>query len=154
MAFILKSTQSANLSQKRVLLVDDENAIRETLSAILRRYGLIVTAAATMADAFQEIHSKRFDLLLCDLNIERKSDGLEVVREMRKTNPDCIVVILTGCPAMDTAAEATRVGADDYIAKPASVDMLVAMIGERLRGAGRRARVSPVEPTSFGKLTG
>jgi DNA-binding NtrC family response regulator len=154
MAFILKSTQSANLSQKRVLLVDDENAIRETLSAILRRYGLIVTAAATMADAFQEIHSKRFDLLLCDLNIERKSDGLEVVREMRKTNPDCIVVILTGCPAMDTAAEATRVGADDYIAKPASVDMLVAMIGERLHGAGRRARVSPVEPTSFGKLTG
>jgi DNA-binding NtrC family response regulator len=154
MAFILKSTQSANLSQKRVLLVDDENAIRETLSAILRRYGLIVTAAATMADAFQEIQSKQFDLLLCDLNIERKSDGLEVVREMRKTNPDCIVVILTGCPAMDTAAEATRVGADDYIAKPASVDMLVAMIGERLRGAGRRARVSPVEPTSFGKLTG
>jgi DNA-binding NtrC family response regulator len=154
MAFILKSTQSANLSQKRVLLVDDENAIRETLSAILRRYGLIVTAAATMADAFQEIQSKQFDLLLCDLNIERKSDGLEVVREMRKTNPDCIVVILTGCPAMDTAAEATRVGADDYIAKPASVDMLVAMIGERLHGAGRRARVSPVEPTSFGKLTG
>jgi DNA-binding NtrC family response regulator len=154
MAFILKSTQSANLSQKRVLLVDDENAIRETLSAILRRYGLIVTAAATMADAFQEIQSKQFDLLLCDLNIERKSDGLEVVREMRKTNPDCIVVILTGCPAMDTAAEATRLGADDYIAKPASVDMLVAMIGERLRGAGRRARVSPVEPTSFGKLTG
>ena len=154
MPFILKSTQSANLAQKRVLLVDDENAIRETLSAILRRYGLIVITAATLADAFQEIHSKRFDLLLCDLNIERKSDGLEVVREMRKTNPDCIVVILTGCPAMDTAAEAARLGADDYIAKPASVDMLVAMIGERLHGAASRARVSPVEPTTFGKLTG
>jgi DNA-binding NtrC family response regulator len=154
MAFIVRSTQSVNLAQKRVLLVDDENAIRETLSAILRRYGLIVTTAATMADAFQEMHSKQFDLLLCDLNIERKSDGLEVVREMRKTNPDCIVVILTGCPAMDTAAEATRLGADDYIAKPASVDMLVAMIGERLHGARSRARVSPVEPTSFGKLTG
>jgi DNA-binding NtrC family response regulator len=154
MPFILKSTQSANLSQKRVLLVDDENAIIETLSAILRRYGLIVTTAATMAEAFQQIHSKLFDLLLCDLNIERKSDGLEVVREMRETNPDCIVVILTGCPAMDTAAEATRLGADDYIAKPASVDMLVAMIGQRLHGAGRRARVSPIEPTRLGKLTG
>jgi DNA-binding NtrC family response regulator len=150
MPFILKSTQSANLAQKHVLLIDDENAILETLSAILRRYGLIVTTAATMADAFQQIHSKRFDLLLCDLNIERKSDGLEVVREMHETNPDCIVVILTGCPAMDTAAEATRLGADDYIAKPASVDMLVAMIGERLHGAASRARVSPVEPATFG----
>jgi DNA-binding NtrC family response regulator len=154
MALIVRSTQSVNLAQKRVLLVDDENAIRETLSAILRRYGLIVTTAATTADTFHEIHSKEFDLLLCDLNIERQSDGLEVVREMRKTNPDCIVVILTGCPAMDTAAEAARLGADDYIAKPASVDMLVAMIGERLHGARSRARVSPVESTRFGKLTG
>ena len=154
MTFIVRSKQSANFAQKRVLLVDDEDAIRETLSAILHRYGLIVITAATVADAFQEIHSKEIDLLLCDLNIERQSDGLEVVREMRETNPDCIVVILTGCPAMDTAAEATRLGADEYVAKPASVDMLVAMIGERLHGARTRVGVSPVESTTLGKLTG
>jgi DNA-binding NtrC family response regulator len=137
-----------NLARKRVLFVDDERGIRETLPPILRRYGFIVTAAATVADAIHEIHSKEFDLLLCDLNIERESDGLDVVREIRKINPDCVVIILTGYPAMDTAMEATRLGADDYVAKPASADTLVAIIAERLHGSRTRARVSPVQPTS------
>lgn len=137
-----------NLARKRVLFVDDERGVRETLSAILRRYGFVVTVAATVADAVQEIHSKEFDLLLCDLNIERESDGLDVVREIGIVNPDCIVIILTGYPAMDTAVEATHLGVDDYIAKPASADTLVAIIAERLHGSRIRARVSPLEPAS------
>jgi DNA-binding NtrC family response regulator len=123
---------------KRVLFADDERGIRETLPVILRRYGFLVTVVATIAHALQEVHSKEFDLLLCDLNIERESDGLDVVREMRKINPECVVLILTGYPAMDTAVEATRLGVDDYIAKPASADILVAMIGERLHGSRTR----------------
>ena len=130
------------------MFVDDERGIRETLSAILRRYGFVVTVAATVADAVREIHSKEFDLLLCDLNIERESDGLDVVREIGNVNPDCIVIILTGYPAMDTAVEATRLGVDDYIAKPASADTLVALIAERLHGSRTRGRVSPVKPKS------
>ncbi len=136
------------LPQKQVLFVDDERGVRETLSAILRRYGFVVTVAATVADAVHEIHHKEFDLLLCDLNIERESDGLDVVREMGNVNPNCIVIILTGYPAMDTALEATRLGVDDYIAKPASADTLVAIIAERLHGSRTRARVSAVKPTS------
>jgi DNA-binding NtrC family response regulator len=136
------------LARKRVLFVDDERGIRETLPPILRRYGFIVIAVATVADAIQEIRSKEFDLLLCDLNIDHESDGLDVVREMRKVNPNCVVVILTGYPAMDTAVEATRLGADDYIAKPASADVLVAIIAERLHGTRPRGTISPVKPVS------
>ena len=135
MTFTMTSGQSGSRTPKRVLFVDDERGIRETLPVILRRYGFLVTVAATVADAVQEIHSRTFDLLLCDLNIERESDGLDVVREMRKINPECVVLILTGYPAMDTAIEATRLGVDDYIAKPASADTLVAMIGERIHGS-------------------
>ena len=131
-------TSTVGRRHKRVLFVDDERGIRETLPVILRQYGFVVTVAATVADAVQEVHSKEFDLLLCDLNIEHEGDGLDVVREMRKINPKCVVLILTGYPAMETALEATRLGVDDYIAKPTSADILVAMIGEGLHGSYAR----------------
>jgi two-component system, NtrC family, response regulator len=97
-----------NLLQKRVLFVDDEPSMRETLSAILRRYGFTITVAATVAEAMREIHNQEFALMLCDLNIDREGDGLDVVREIRKVNPGCIVLILTGYPAMETAEAAMR----------------------------------------------
>lgn len=63
------------MTQKRLLFVDDENAIRETLSFILRRYGFTVTLAATVAQALEEVEKQEFNILLCDLNIERESDA-------------------------------------------------------------------------------
>jgi DNA-binding NtrC family response regulator len=123
-----------NLLQKRVLFVDDEPSMRETLSAILRRYGFTITVAATVAEAMREIHNQEFALMLCDLNIDREGDGLDVVREIRKVNPGCIVLILTGYPSMETAEAAIQLGVEDYNAKPANADYLVALLAERLHG--------------------
>ena len=122
------------LIHKRILFVDDEPAIRATLEVILRRYGFNVTVAATVAEALEKIKKQEFDLLLSDLNIESERDGYAVIRAMREANPDCINIVLTGYPDEESAAEGLKLGIDDYIAKPANADALVAMLAEKLTG--------------------
>jgi DNA-binding NtrC family response regulator len=119
-------------ARKRLLFVDDEAAIRATLPVILRRYGFTVTVAATVAEAIQQIQDQKFDLLLCDLNIEREGDGYDVVRAMQKVNPTCAVMILTAFPAIESAVEGIHLRVEDYIIKPSNADALVALLAERL----------------------
>jgi two-component system, NtrC family, response regulator AtoC len=126
----------------RLLVVDDERGIRETLAAILRRYGFKVTVAARVSEALDEIAKQEFHLLLCDLNIERENDGFDVIRAMRELCPNCVIIILTGYPALATAVEGVQLGVDDYIAKPASADLLVATFAEKL--AKRQAEINKV----------
>jgi DNA-binding NtrC family response regulator len=118
--------------QRRLLFVDDERSIRETLSVILLRYGFTVTVAATVTEALQKIEAQEFDLLLCDLNIERENDGLEVVRAIRKVNPNCVTIILTAYPGTESAIEGIHLGIDEYIIKPAKAEVLVALLAEKL----------------------
>ena len=117
---------------KRILFVDDEPAIRATLAVILRRYGFIVAVASTVAEALEQIKKQEFDLLLSDLNIEGERDGYTLIRAMRQANPNCINIILTGYPDDKSAAEGLELGIDDYIAKPANADALVAILAEKL----------------------
>jgi DNA-binding NtrC family response regulator len=128
------------LTEKRLLFVDDEQGIRITLYAILRRYGFTVTLAATVAETIAQIQLQGFDLLLCDLNIEHERDGYSVIRAMRKANPQCVNIVLTGYPDEESAEEGVRLGIDDYIAKPANADVLVALLAEKL--AARRVAAS------------
>ena len=123
---------------KRLLLVDDERGIRETLSAILRRYGLLVTAAAKISEALDAIAKEDFDLLICDLNIEGESDGYQVIRAMKELNGRCINIILTGNPALGSAIEGIHLGIDDYILKPAHPETLIALLAEKLAARERK----------------
>jgi two-component system, NtrC family, response regulator HydG len=120
------------LTRKRLLFVDDEPAIRATLPVILRRYGFTVTVAATVAQALTQIQTTEFDLLLCDLNIEREGDGYEVVRAIQKVNPSCVTIILTGNPDVESAIEGIRLSINDYIIKPMNADALVALLANKL----------------------
>ena len=117
---------------KRLLFVDDERGIRETLAAILRRYTFQVTLAASVSQALDAMAKQEFDILLCDLNLEREGDGFDVIRAMRQFNANCVILILTGHPAIGTVIEAMQLGIDDYITKPASADTLVAMLANKL----------------------
>ena len=125
------------LIHKRILFVDDEPAIRATLAIILRRYGFTVIVASTVGQAIEEIKKQEFDLLLSDLNIEGKRDGYNIVRAMRQANPNCINIVLTGYPDEESAAEGLELGIDDYIAKPANADALVALLAEKLTGRNK-----------------
>ena len=116
----------------RVLFVDDEPSIRLTLPAILKSRGYEVTVAATVPEALAEIGRNKFDVLLSDLNIGHPADGFTVVSAMRRTQPQCVNLILTGYPAFETALEAIRSHVDDYLTKPADIEHLLQVIEEKL----------------------
>jgi DNA-binding NtrC family response regulator len=121
-----------NITQKRLLFVDDEEAIRITLAAILRGYGYTVTLAATVTHAIKEIKTQEFDLLLSDLNIDGLRNGFEVIRAMQEINPNCVKIILTGHPDLESEEQGVHLGVGEYIAKPAGVGMLMALLEEKL----------------------
>ena len=116
----------------RVLFVDDEAGIRETLKLILEQHGFEVTVSANVFDALEHINHETFDVLLSDLNIGQPGDGFTVVSAMRRVQPEAATFILTGYPDFDTALQAIRSQVDDYLLKPADVPTLLHAIQRRL----------------------
>src|SRR5256885_15304968 len=120
----------------RMLFVDDEPSIRLTLPEILRLHGHEVEVASTVAEALSAISACKFDVLISDLNIGNPGDGFTVVSAMRRTQPQCITLILTGYPGFETALQAIRSQVDDYLIKPAGADKLIAAIQQHLQTRG------------------
>jgi DNA-binding response OmpR family regulator len=118
----------------RILFVDDEPGIRLTLPAILSGFGFEITVAASVPEALALISTQEFDVLISDLNIGQPGDGFTVVSAMRRTQPEARTFILTGYPAFETALEAIRQQVDDYLVKPANIEMLVGKIRQKLTG--------------------
>src|SRR5690242_8830980 len=90
----------------RLLFVDDEDGIRLTLGAVLEKQEFEVTTAATVREALNQINSRHYDVLLCDLNIEKSGDGFVVISAMRYAQPDCVSLVLTAYPSFENAMEA------------------------------------------------
>jgi ActR/RegA family two-component response regulator len=128
------------MDRKRILFVDDEASIRVTLPPVLEQHGFEMRVAASVPDALFEINSHSFEVLLCDLNISEEGDGFLVVSAMRHLQPDCVNVILTGYPALETALQAIRNQVDDYLVKPVDLDLVVKTIREKLQN--RRSKLS------------
>src|SRR5947209_1995674 len=117
---------------RRMLFVDDEPNIRLTLPQILRMHGYEVEVASNVTEALSAIQRTQFDILISDLNIGNPGDGFTVVSAMRRTQPECITLILTGYPGFETALQAIRSQVDDYLVKPTDVERLVETIEEKL----------------------
>ena len=125
------ATQTSH--RRRLLFVDDEEGIRTTLSAILERRGFEVRVAASVPEAFSEIKTHKFDVLLSDLNIGEDGNGFTVIRAMRQAHPNCVAILLTGYPAFETAVQAIEDEVDGYHVKPADINSLVSTIERKLR---------------------
>ncbi|MCP4339417.1 MAG: sigma-54-dependent Fis family transcriptional regulator [Desulfobulbaceae bacterium] len=116
-----------------ILIVDDEESIRITFAMFLKRegYGKIITAA-TLEEALALINEQPFDLIISDIVLEGAS-GTELLRYIRQTGVQCPVVMITGFPNLDSAAEAVRLGAFDYISKPVNKETLLRFVRQALK---------------------
>ncbi len=110
-----------NKQRKRVLVVDDEENIRQILKEYLNEFGYEVTCAVNGQEALQIYKNGRFDVILSDL-IMRPVDGLELLGEVKKVDPDAIFIMITGYPSIESALEAVKKGARDYITKPFNIE--------------------------------
>ncbi len=125
----------------QVLVVDDEQNIRLTLSALLSRAGYVVTAAATGEEAVALFDRQRFDLMLVDLQMPG-INGIQVVEALRQRNLDTMVIVLTGHGSLETAIEGMHQGIFDYMLKTSDPEQILERVAAGLAERARRLRQS------------
>lgn len=118
-----------------ILVVDDDRFMRQVLSDILQETKYNITFAESGADALKEIKSKPFDVVLTDL-IMPEMDGFELIERIKDIFPDMVILVMTADATLNTAREAIKAGAFDYIMKPFNLNEITVSISnaiERLR---------------------
>jgi DNA-binding NtrC family response regulator len=106
-----------------ILIVDDELSIREACADVAAQTGMKATSVATAEEALDVLEQSAIDIVLTDLKLPGTS-GLELIRRVHDTHPEVIVVVLTQYGTIDSAVEATRMGAADYVTKPFLIEEL------------------------------
>ncbi|HUL42740.1 MAG TPA: sigma-54 dependent transcriptional regulator [Bacteroidota bacterium] len=124
--------------RSRILIVDDDNAFRVATVALLREEGYSVRAVKGSEEAKRALSEESYDLILSDLVMEHMN-GIDLLRYIRQTLPDATVMMITGFGSVQTAVDAMRSGAFDYITKPCNNDELVIKI-KRAVDESRRAK--------------
>jgi two-component system response regulator AtoC len=127
-------------SRGRVLVVEDEAYVRDSLVEILHARGFDASASASVRDALELLSRAPVDVVLSDLRMPDQ-DGLELVRRIQSTTPDVPVLILTGHGTVPSAVECLKAGAIDYILKPVEPDALELALERALEGRALRREV-------------
>jgi len=122
----------------KILLVDDNASVRDTLRAVLELSQFDVKTAANVTDAIHLIYTEAFDVLLSDLHLPGAGDGFTIVSAMRHRHPDAVTLLFTGYPALREAMDAILLQADEIMVKPMPVPELLALIREKLKNRGVR----------------
>ena len=146
------------MSSPSLLVVDDELSMREMLKILLEEDGYEVQLADCGEAAVVMLGANEFDVVLTDLKMD-EVDGLDVLKRVKDTNPDTQVVVMTAFATTETAVQAMKAGAYDYVMKPFKVDALKVVISKALE---KRAllqdnlslRAELTERYSFGRLIG
>lgn len=110
-----------------VLIIDDEKAIRKTLSEILSFEGYKIEEASDGEEGLKKFREKSFDVVLCDIKMP-KLDGIEFLQKAGEANPDVPIIMISGHGNIETAVEAVKGGAYDYLAKPPDLNRLLITI--------------------------
>lgn len=107
-----------------ILIIDDEKSIRKTLSEILSYEGYKIDEAGDGEEGLKKFSEKAYDVVLCDIKMP-KLDGIEFLDRSKEVNPDVPVIMISGHGNIDTAVEAVKKGAFDYISKPPDLNRLL-----------------------------
>jgi DNA-binding NtrC family response regulator len=111
-----------------VLVIDDEHSLRESCASLLRSEGFSVSVCGRGDDAYKLVRNRRFDIVLLDLYMSEVS-GLDVLEGALQTNPDTLVIVMTGNPSVESSVKALRAGAWDYLPKPFSATHFEILVG-------------------------
>jgi CheY-like chemotaxis protein len=118
--------------KSRILVADDDDAVRNMLREALERDGFEVVEATNVREALSFIAAESFDVLLADLHMPQSGDGFTVVSAMRHTHPNAVTLVLSGYPELDEALSAIRAQTDEVLVKPIAIAELRKLIHERL----------------------
>jgi DNA-binding NtrC family response regulator len=130
----------------KILIVDDEKGIRDSIRMILEAEGYESAAAENGQKGIDAFRSGGFDAVLLDIKMPPGKDGLEVLAELRQIDRETPVIMISGHGTFDTAVEATRLGAFDYLPKPLDRDKLLIAIRNAVERVRLRAEISLLRP--------
>src|SRR6202023_3921182 len=116
----------------KVLLVDDDDAVRAMMNATLERKGFDVVAVASVTDALRHITTESFDVLITDLHMPNAGDGFAVVTAMRHSQPDALTLLVSGYPDVQSAMAAILLEADEIIVKPFEAGKLAELLRDKM----------------------
>jgi DNA-binding NtrC family response regulator len=141
-----------------VLVVDDEQNIRAALAKILEKAGLSVVTAESGDQALALLHDRAFDVVITDLKMVG-TGGMDVLRAVKQQQPEAEVILLTAYGTIDSAVEAMKIGAYDYLTKPADAERLVHLVGKAqehkaLRQEVRQLREQMAVREAFERVVG
>ncbi|HYO82685.1 MAG TPA: sigma-54 dependent transcriptional regulator [Bryobacteraceae bacterium] len=111
----------------RVLVVEDDNSVRSTVTTFLELEGFDVEAVSSTREALARLQARGYDIVLSDIYLDERT-GLDVLAAAKAAHPDCAVILMTGRGTVETVMRATAGGAFDYIAKPFELDGLLEVI--------------------------
>src|SRR5271170_2454277 len=116
----------------KVLLVDDDDAVRGMMNATLEQKGFEVVAAASVTEALRLIATESFDVLITDLHMPHPGDGFTVVSAMRHSQPNALTMLVSGYPDVQSAMAAILLEADEIVVKPFEIGRFTELVRERL----------------------
>lgn len=145
-------------TQGRVLIVDDELSVRDSLGKWFREEGYDVGTAEDASEALTRLAEGRWDLALLDIKM-RGTDGIELQRRLHEIDPDLTVIIMTGYASVETAVAALKNGAYDYVSKPLDPDEIAHLVKKaiahrRAEKENARLRETVAEISRPGELVG
>lgn len=116
---------------QKILVVDDEEAQRQIIADVLARAKYDIAQASTVSEAVNQISTDKLDLIITDLRMD-KGSGMDVIRESKQISPETEVIVMTAYGSIESAVEAMRQGAYDYITKPFDKDVLLVSVRKAL----------------------
>ena len=132
----------------RILIVDDDESIREVLTSILTDEGYIVDAVDTGEKAIKATHEKFYNLALIDIRLP-DMEGTKLLTKLKDTIPKIRKIIITGYPTLQNAIEAVNFGADAYITKPINMEKALRIIHEQLQKQAEERKYSEQKMVEF-----
>ena len=120
------------MSASRILIIDDDESLRKVIGYMLEEAGYVVDRAASASEGLRILAERRPDLVLSDVKMPKK-DGIELLADIKRIDPAIPVVILTAFASVETAVEAMKRGASDYLTKPIARDDLTMTVAKTLK---------------------